>query len=659
MTSPSANEASSSSVSRSATTALIQLDRVTRRFGESTVALDAVDLTIEPGETVAIVGRSGSGKSTLLNVLGLLDAADDGTVTVDGQVLTRTDDAIRTRWRSAALGFVFQRSHLIGGLSVRENVALGLRYAAGWDGDERSLSARVDAALADVDLTHRGDARASTLSGGEMQRVAIARTIVRGARLWLADEPTGNLDSAQSAQIVDLLLARARQHGAALVIVTHEPEIAVRLDRLVTLCDGHVVADTGRPSGRAAPMPPSAEPTATPSAVVPPTRGHRRVSARRRATRTARFLSQGLRAGPARARAGMLAAAVAVALTVTALGLSQSAANQVTSMFDAQRASQVTATFTHDTGTPRWELDVDAVRGFPGVAVAERWRQWDFVTMSNGEVATTEAQVNAVETTPATATEARIQWATAADTELRPGEVVLGEALAERLGIAQLDASPEVTILGQRLRVSGILTHARQGTALGAAFVTQDSIDMLPPATTTMVFAQTSPGAARQLADRIAVLADPFAEHRTMVDPVLEADAYRGHLEASVSAALQVLAVVASLAGLAAVVLVNVLGVASRVPEFGLRRALGSRRGELVGLVVAECSALGLIGAAFGFGLGFVAIMAVTVVARWQPVFDPRLSLVPLAAVLVFSVAASAFPAAIAARTQPADAVRV
>ena len=136
--------------------------------------------------------------------------------------------------------------------------------------------------------------------------------------------------------------------------------------------------------------------------------------------------------------------------------------------------------------------------------------------------------------------------------------------------------------------------------------------------------ARTEPGTAGLLATRIGLLADPFEEHRLTVDPALAADAYRGQLEASVSVALQVLAVVASLAGLAGVVLVNILSVTSRVPESGLRRALGSRRGELVGLVVAQCGVLGLLGA-----------------------------------VLIFSLAAAAFPAVIAARTQPADAVRV
>ncbi|MDR3067922.1 MAG: ABC transporter permease, partial [Cellulomonas sp.] len=183
------------------------------------------------------------------------------------------------------------------------------------------------------------------------------------------------------------------------------------------------------------------------------------------------------------------------------------------------------------------------------------------------------------------------------------------------------------------------------------------SMNLAPSATST-VFAETAPGAARQLADRIGALADPYALARIRVDPVLTADAYRGSLEQSVSVALWVLAAVASLAGLAGVVLVNILTVTSRIPEFGLRRALGSRRSELVGLVVAECGYTGLVGAVLGFAVGFVAIMAVTAASRWQPVFDPRLATVPLAAVLVFSIVAAVFPAVVAARTEPADAVR-
>lgn len=213
-----------------------------RRVYPAAIALDGVDLEIAAGESVAIVGRSGSGKSTLLNVLGLLDAPTSGEVFIDGVSVTGSSDRARSRRRARDLGFVFQRAHLIGNLTVMENVLLGPRYSGLSESQARSEA--LDA-IASVDLAHRAHARARTLSGGEMQRVAIARTIARPVRLWLADEPTGNLDSAQSAEIIELLKTRAADRDAALVVVTHEREVAAQLDRVITLSDGRVIADTG------------------------------------------------------------------------------------------------------------------------------------------------------------------------------------------------------------------------------------------------------------------------------------------------------------------------------------------------------------------------------------------------------------------------------
>jgi macrolide transport system ATP-binding/permease protein len=142
------------------------------------------------------------------------------------------------------------------------------------------------------------------------------------------------------------------------------------------------------------------------------------------------------------------------------------------------------------------------------------------------------------------------------------------------------------------------------------------------------------------------------------IDPVLQANSYRGELQQSVAAALLILAVVASLAGLGAVVFVNILSVSSRTAEFGVRRAFGARRREIVSLVIGECTALGLLGAALGLTMGFLAVMVVTAIARWQPIFDLRLLIVPVLGALVFGTLGSVPPAIAAGRIEPADAVR-
>lgn len=624
----------------------VELQGITRQYIPHTAALADVDLVIHRGESIAIIGRSGSGKSTLLNILGLLDKPDAGVLLIDGQAVDLDSDRRRSERRRIDLGFVFQRSHLIPNLTARANVMLALRYY-GWP--ETVTRAHAEQALVDVGLAEKVDAVARTLSGGEMQRVAIARTMARPARLWLADEPTGNLDSSQSEEIITMLKARAAERGACLVVVTHEPDIARQLDRTITLLDGRIIADTTL-TGDLPDSPPLAAGAGESSTSPPPLAG---------LVRTTRFVLQALVAHPRRAWSGTLAVAVAVALTVAALGLGQSASAQVTSLFNARRANQVTATVESpaQTSTPR-PLRIADLSGSPGVTSVEYWRLRQSAPMSNGPLATTSADVIQVDQAPGRGTDSTVRWAATDDETLGSGEVVLGAVLADRLGVAQVDLQPEITVAGSRLVVVGLLTSSRSGNAAGAAFVATTTELALPPAVVSSLFVETVPGAARGIADQLARTVDPYATTTITLDPVVRADAYRGQLEASVSASLSVLSAVASLAGLIAVIFVNILNVSARTAEFGVRRAFGARRSELVSLVVGESTILGVLGAALGVVAGFLAIMIVTIVARWQPVFDLRLLLIGLVGAVVFGTAGGLAPAIAAGRIQPADAVR-
>ncbi|UVO51151.1 ABC transporter ATP-binding protein [Sphingomonas sp. SUN019] len=197
-----------------------------------------LDLTINAGELVAIVGESGVGKSTLLNILAGLDDADGGSVVIDGVELGSLDETARTRVRRERIGFVFQAFHILPYLTLRQNVALPLALVSP---DAAAADRRADAMLDAVGLEGRGDGYARDLSGGELQRVAIARALVHRPALILADEPTGNLDPATAARVLALFAEAVRGNGSAGVMVTHSETSAAIADRVLTLgADGLV-----------------------------------------------------------------------------------------------------------------------------------------------------------------------------------------------------------------------------------------------------------------------------------------------------------------------------------------------------------------------------------------------------------------------------------
>ena len=225
--------------------ALIEVDRLCKFYELEEVriaALNGITLSIDQGEFVALVGQSGSGKSTLMNMLGCLDRPTSGSYRLGGQEIAPMSRDERAKIRNGQIGFVFQNFNLLNRTSAVENVELPLLYRAGWTRSERRT--RAIALLERVGLGDRLTHHPGQLSGGQQQRVAVARALVNNPSILMGDEPTGNLDSRTSEEMIRLIAELNRDEGITVILVTHEPEVARAADRQIVLRDGVVICDT-------------------------------------------------------------------------------------------------------------------------------------------------------------------------------------------------------------------------------------------------------------------------------------------------------------------------------------------------------------------------------------------------------------------------------
>jgi macrolide transport system ATP-binding/permease protein len=680
------------------------LTRIYRAGDVEVPALRGVNLTIRRGEFVAIVGSSGSGKSTLMAIIGCLDRPTGGEYFLEGVDVARLTEPELAQVRSARIGFVFQTFNLLARTSALENVALPLFYAESGPARRTERFARARGALELLGLGDRAANTPAQLSGGQQQRVAIARALINNPSLVLADEPTGNVDTRTSYEIMDQLTALNRERNVTIVLVTHEPDIAAYADRIVTLRDGQIVSDepTASRTVRAASVIPAAPPVPAAGRGAPWAFGLMAVGA----------AAQALRRNALRSSLTMLGVFIGVAALIAMVAVGQGANEAVTKQIQSLGTNLLVvlpgastsggARAGFGSASTLTVADAQAIRR-DAAAVA----QVGYLTRQTGQVQyadqnwTTQIQGVSPNYPPIT------NWQVAAGRGLTEEDestaalvVMLGQTVYRQLfGESENPIGATVLVKRVPMRVVGVLA-AKGQTPFGQD---QDDLVMIPfttaerkvtgvAAPTQLQTAQTSIYATAPnpfglqprltgYVNTVFVQATRPEDVTTAIDEVTQILARRHHIKPgdpddfSVRNLSQVADVVqgssrimalllATVASISLIVggigIMNILlvSVTERTREIGLRMAIGARRLHVLVQFLAEAVFLSVIGGGLGILAGLGTSRLISAIAGWPTSIPPA----AVAGGFVFSAAVGIFfgyyPARKASRLDPIEALR-
>ncbi len=693
---------------------IIKLEHVSRtyRVGDTDVhALRDVSLAIEAGEFVAIMGASGSGKSTLMAVLGCLDQPTGGRYFFEGVDVAKLSEPDRARLRSERLGFVFQSFNLLARTSALENVALPLFYAATGPASASTRSERALTALSLLRLSDRERNTPGQLSGGQQQRVAIARALINDPGLLLADEPTGNLDTRTSHEIMDTLAKLNREQGVTIIVVTHEADIAAYADRILTMRDGEIVSDTRnpRPASAAKPVRPSTLLLCRPRTPAASIHGN---SAWAFGLMIIAAAVQALRRNMMRSALTMLGVFIGVAALIAMVAVGQGANEAVrkqierlgTNLVVIQPGARTAGGVRSGAGSASTltTADAQAIRR-EAMAVSEV----GYLIRQSGQVEygnqnwTTQIQGISVNYPPMT------NWRITAGREISSDDqataalvAVIGQTVARQLfGHADTPIGLLMQVKGVPLRVIGVLETKGQ-TPFGQD---QDDLVMIPsttaerkvlgvaaPSQTQAQFNWIYPnppnpyGLQPRLAgyvNQVYVQAINQEEVQTAIRQVTEILARRHRIklgeendfnvrnlsqiaETAENSSRIMALLLAAVASISLVVggigIMNILlvSVTERTREIGLRMAIGAQRIHVLLQFLAEAVLLSVTGGAAGIVMGILFSATIAAVAGWSTPISPA----AIVGGFLFSAAVGIFfgyyPARKASHLNPIEALR-
>ncbi|MGP5493585.1 MacB family efflux pump subunit [Psychrobacter celer] len=646
----------------------MQLSGIIREFaaGEQTIrVLHDIDLTIYQGEMVAIIGQSGSGKSTLMNILGCLDQATAGDYKIYGQSANKLDADELAELRREHFGFIFQRYHLLGDISARDNVAVPAVYA-GMDTSARMT--RAEALLTDLGLGNKVDNRPNQLSGGQQQRVSVARALMNGGDVILADEPTGALDSKSGDDVMEILHDLNAQ-GHTIIMVTHDPHLAEQAERVIELKDGHIIADYKTEHYQPT--------TQQPAPILGSHRKSALASFLDRLLEAFKMSLLAMRAHKMRTLLTMLGIIIGIAAVVSIVGLGQGSQQQILANISSLGTNTITVNDGYPRGDPRRRYNDDNLTPEDAQAVGNQ----PYVISVSPQVNSTssvryrsvqeDATVNGIgedylKVTGETLVQG--QGFDAQSISLRSQDIIIDDN-AKQAFFADID-NPigEVILIGSVPgRVIGVLAENDGGFGPD---ITTPTIYM--PYTTVM--SRITGGA---YIDRFVALLDDSVSSSVAESAIYEliegrhgkadfqirnSDSIRQTIEATtgtMTLLISSVAVISLIVGGIGVMNIMLVSVTERTNEIGVRMAVGARQSDIMQQFLIEAVLVCILGGLLGIGLAFAIGELINRIGgdSFKVIYSPTSIIAAFVCSTLIGIVFGFLPARNAAKLDPVDAL--
>lgn len=706
----------------------IEMHGITRVFeGSERAVLDRLDLVVERGEFLAIIGPSGSGKSTLLNAIGLLDTPTSGTYSLFGKNTEGLSDRERDEMRRDHLGFIFQSSNMLLDETSTTNASMGLRVQ-GVPYSERLQ--RTEETLEFLGLSDRASIRTRYLSGGEKQRCAIARALATRPPLILADEPTGNLDSHNSAKVIEIL-QRINATGCTVLVITHDPEVAAAARRVIRIEDGRLheqsradsatapVAEAVPVAGDTPTEVPASAPVDAPASLAP---GEKPATHRRGSFLTDDSIEaiSALTSRPLRTLLLGLSFALGVGGLISASGMSESASYQVnqrllgseqSTLYISDRDNDQNMLGTYRQGESAQNVadrisaldyvkntgfvssvapaDVRITRFSPyedepktaiGLSSTSKTRLEQIGARMNPETLRALEQMNSTLTQQNVADRERSEQlsgaivsvsaaralgilpedkaADNATTEPRPGELPAVDYGIKLGGLPQVAPGVSIWVEGQLMPVIGLFDPGNSGYEFrNTVIVSPGTLQRTGRGQVTYI-AETERGYGKAVAKAIPLTLKPAEPSQINVETPSDLQSLRASIASDLGLYVGVLSgILLVLASLSAATAMY-LSVQSRTAEIALRRAIGSSKWLIARIFLMEGVMLGVLGGSIGACSGMIATIILSLVQGWQAVLSPGFVVLGVGVGALTGLVSSAYPAWVASRKSPADAMR-